>query len=276
MRFDKFQALGNDFLLLDGDRLDHSTDWGAVARLLCDRHYGAGADGIVVVFSEGGQADWRTRIFNADGGEAEVSGNGTRCVAAWLALNGRWSAGQEWLTVSTLAGNKRVRRVGELYEMEVGVPRLAAREIPFADRMDRVIRYPLDLDGTRLEITATSMGNPHCSVFVEDVESVDLRGLGSRLETHPLFPERTNVEFIQPVSNDHVRVAFWERGVGETQSSGTGASAACVASVLNDLTARRVRVETPAGDLEVEWRDTDDVVLLTGPAVPVYEGRLIV
>jgi diaminopimelate epimerase len=137
-----------------------------------------------------------------------------------------------------------------------------------------VIGYEISLEGQKLEVTATSMGNPHCSVFVEDVSAVDFRSLGARLEVHPLFPERTNVEFIQPLSEDRIRVVFWERGVGETQSSGTGASAACVASVLNGRAGRRVTVETPAGELLVDWRESDDVVLLTGPAVFVYQGRL--
>jgi diaminopimelate epimerase len=246
-----------------------------MARDLCDRHYGVGADGLIVVFAA--ERGVGTRIFNADGGEAEVSGNGTRCVAAWLAFNGRWESEVEWLSIQTLAGEKRVRRRDGLFEMEVGVPRLSSDAIPIATaaRLETVIGYPVELNGRRFEITATSMGNPHCSVFVDDTSRIDFRGIGAELERHELFPERTNVEFIRPVSRDRLRVVFWERGVGETQSSGTGASAACVAAVLNGLANRKVDVETPAGDLQVEWRETDGVVVLTGPAEPVCKGRTL-
>lgn len=274
MRFMKLQALRNDFLVVETEELGAEADLAETARRLCDRHTGAGADGMIVVRFDAHGADCATRIFNADGSEAEVSGNGTRCVAAWLEHGGRWPAGSDGVAILTGAGLKRVRRAGGFYEMEMGAPGLASSEVPMRVRepLDRVVGYPLEVGGRTLVVTATSMGNPHCSVLLDDLGSVDFRELGASIERHELFPERTNVEFVECVDAARVRVLFWERGVGETMSSGTGAAAAAVAAVLNGRVGRRVTVETPAGELSVRWREEDGVVLLTGPAEPVFAG----
>lgn len=277
MEFMKLQALGNDFLLIEGSAAGPAAGYGSLAVRLCDRHFGAGADGVVVVSqaAPGSGADASTRIFNADGGEAEVSGNGTRCVAAYLRATGRWAADAGPIRIGTAAGVKTVRLAGDgSYETEMGAPRLASAEVPAAvdPPLERVVGHELALGDERLVVTVTSIGNPHCTTFVDDVEAVDWRRLGPLVERHPLFPKRTNVEFVQVLGPDRIRVRFWERGAGETLSSGTGASAATVASVLNGLTNRSVAVETPAGELRVRWREEDDLVLLAGPAEPVYSG----
>jgi diaminopimelate epimerase len=281
MRFWKLQALGNDFLIVERAEVADAADLGALARRLCDRHYGAGADGMVLVTPFGdGAADVASRIFNADGGEAEVSGNGTRCVAAWVDATGRWPAGRDDLRVATAAGTKRVRLVerGErawLFEMDMGSPRFAPAEVPMRldEELDRVVAHPLEVEGATHRVTALSVGNPHCSLLVDDLEAVDVRALGPAIEHHAAFPERTNVEFVEPVAADRVRVHFWERGVGETLSSGTGASAAAVAAVVAGRVTSPVTVETAAGALRVAWGGPEEPVLVTGPVETVFEGR---
>jgi diaminopimelate epimerase len=275
MNFAKLQACGNDFLVAVSADLPAGVEPGRVAARLCDRHYGAGADGVTLVTRTA--AGWASRIFNADGSEAEVSGNGTRCVAAWLDRAGHWPADAEHVDIATAAGVKRVRRAGGagLYEMEMGVPRLASGEVPMAidPPVERVVGYPVVVDGVEHAVTAVSVGNPHCSILLDDLDAVDFRAVGALLERHALFPERVNVEFVQVLAPDRIRARFWERGVGETLSSGTGSCAAAVASALSGRSGRSVEVETPAGPLRVTWREADGVLLLTGPAQWLYTGR---
>jgi diaminopimelate epimerase len=280
MLFHKFQALGNDFLIVrESDLRAVTDDFEAFARRICDRHFGAGADGVELLLETPrvAGADFEVRLFNADGGETPISGNGTRCVAAYLYLVEKWNKPE--VCIATGAGVKTVKPVGRrgagsVFETEMGAPRFASDEIPVAlpARLERVIRQPLDVDGVRIEFTATSMGNPHCSVFVGDFESVDWRAVGAKIETHAAFPERTNVEFIRVIDRDEIEVRFWERGCGETLASGTGACGAALAAMINDLTERKVKVITAAGELLVEWR-VDGAVVQTGEARAVYRGE---
>jgi len=279
MLFHKFQALGNDFLIArEADLRAVTGDFEAFARLVCDRHFGAGADGLEVLI-EGPHApgaDFGVRLFNADGGETPISGNGTRCVAAYLYLVEGWA--EPRVSIETGAGVKEVtliEREGRrcVFETEMGAPRLASEEIPvrLAEPAARVIRQPIEAAGRALEFTAVSLGNPHCSLFVEEFGALDWRRLGAALERHPLFPERTNVEFVRVLGPAEIEARFWERGVGETLASGTGACGAALAAMLNGLTGRRVRVRTEAGSLLVEWR-ADGTVVQTGEARAVYRG----
>jgi diaminopimelate epimerase len=277
MRFYKFQALGNDFLIMrENDLRAVTDDFGAFARVICDRRFGAGADGLEVL-SESSEADFAIRLFNADGGETPISGNGTRCVAAYLYLIENWR--KSTLRIATGAGVKGLTLIERdggrfVFETELGAARLRSAEIPvlLPQPLERVIRQPLEVNGKQIEFTATSMGNPHCSLFVKDFNELDWRALGAALETHPIFPERTNVEFIRVPNRNEIEVRFWERGVGETLASGTGACGAALAAMLNDLTERRVNVLTAAGKLIVEWR-ADGTVLQTGEACAVYRGE---
>jgi diaminopimelate epimerase len=283
MLFHKFQALGNDFVIVRESALRAITDdFGVFSKQICDRHFGAGADGVEVLLDSPRAAgvDFEVRLFNADGGESPISGNGTRCVAAYLYLVEKWG-GQE-VRIATGAGVKILKPVdrGDLigprmvFEAEMGAPRFASEEIPvvMATRLDRVIGQKLDVNGQSVKFTATSMGNPHCSVFVDDFESVDWRAIGSKIETHAAFPERTNVEFIRVINRDEIEVRFWERGVGETLASGTGACGAALAAMINDLAAAKVKVITAAGALIVEWRG-DGMIVQTGEASIVYRGE---
>jgi len=278
MEFTKLQGMGNDFLVTLIDDLPEAIGGGELARQICDRHFGAGADGLVVgERCPDANADFRSRIFNADGGEAEVSGNGTRCLAAYLYHSGLWARPE--IRIETAAGVKNgrlVSNVGLHYEFEfnMGKPIMASREIPvnIDPPVDRVVDYGLKAANKNYEVTCVSLGNPHCSVFLENVSDDDLAEIGTLIECHGLFPRRTNVEFVQVISANEIAVRFWERGVGRTNSSGTGSCAAAVASALLGLTGRAVTVRTAGGDLAVRWSG-DDMVYLTGAAEVVYEGR---
>jgi diaminopimelate epimerase len=281
MKFTKLQALGNDFLVVASSEVPASADRAALAVRLCDRHFGAGADGVVFASpAPGVDVDVVSRIYNADGGEAEVSGNGTRCLAAWLDATGAWPVDRDELRIGTAAGTKRVRRAGQqgsqmLYEADMGSPRFVSAAIPM--RLDppaaSVVDYPLDVAGSKLAITALSMGNPHCTVLVASLGDVDVSGLGAAIERHDAFPERVNVEFATVLAPDRLRVLFWERGVGATLSSGTGSCAAVVAASLSGRCNRAVDVETLAGVLRVVWDADDGRVRLTGPSELLYEAR---
>ncbi|MBI3950935.1 MAG: diaminopimelate epimerase [Acidobacteria bacterium] len=279
MHFYKFQASGNDFLVIEEQHLPATPSLDLVAERLCDRHYGAGADGLLVVraLEEHDEADFQMRVFNADGSEAEMSGNGIRCAAAYLYYTGQWT--DATMSIATKAGVRRLRRLREqgqtiYFEVEMGRPKLASNEIPMSlePPLPRVLKLPLRVGEDVFHITACSMGNPHCSLILRDIDSIDFTEIGARIENHSIFPERTNVEFVKVMSRDRLMVLFWERGVGETLSSGTGACAAAVAAMLNGLVDRKVQVLTRAGELSVHWRD-DGVVVLVGPVEVVYRGE---
>ena len=299
MRFVKFHGYGNDYLVFEGVELGaagwrESFDFERFAtgdafpefvRRICDRHFGAGSDGIAVVErldeGEGGAADFRLRIFNPDGGEAAMSGNGSRCAASYLHFEGLWSA--EELRFETRAGVKRYvlrELMGEgkfRFEAEIGKPRFDSASIPMQtpspSPLEEVRDFQLALPGGEsLEVTALQMCNPNCCTFVEDFETSDWRAHGRAVESHTLFPERTNVEFIKVLDRENIEARVWERGAGETLSSGTGACAAAVASMIGGHTERRVRVKMPGGVLEVFWRE-DGEVLLTGESEVVYRGE---
>jgi len=278
IRFTKLQGIGNDFLIIQTDQVETLTEAPRLAREMCQRNYGAGADGIVFVAkTDSEQAEFSSRIFNADGSEAEISGNGTRCLAAYLYHSRQWS--EPVVRIATVAGIKTGRLIAREgirfeFEFEMGQPRFSSESLPMAldVALDRVVRYPLRIGGDILEVTCTSMGNPHCTLFVSDLEAVDIEELGPLIEDHPVFPNRTNVEFARVVSQDEIEVMFWERGVGRTLSSGTGSCGAAIAAALNNLTGRSVRVVTSGGALRVDWRE-DNSVALTASAEVIYEGR---
>ena len=294
MRFVKFHGYGNDYLVFEaaqlagvGFRLGGFERFGSdepfieFVRRVCDRHFGAGSDGIAVVepLGEGAEADFRLRIFNPDGGEAAMSGNGSRCAAAYLHFSGLWA--EDVLRFTTRAGIKRYTLRGRpapgafRFEAEIGRPRFDSASVPVltAEPLAEVRDYPLALPGGEtVPVTALQMCNPNCCAFVNDLERTDWRRLGRTIESHPAFPERTNVEFIQVVDRRNIEARVWERGVGETLSSGTGACAAAVASMIGGYTDRSVRVSMPGGLLEVLWRE-DGEVLLTGTANVVYQGE---
>lgn len=272
MRFIKMHGLGNDFVITVSESI--ASDPGALARRVCNRHFGVGADGLVfIVPSE--TADFRMRVFNPDGSEAEMCGNAIRCVAKYAFESGMVDRTE--LRVETGAGlilPRLLMEAGRVKQVEVnmGKPLLDRNQIPMQGQPGSVISEPLDVAGVIYRITAVSLGNPHCVIFVPDVSAADVSKIGPVIEKHPAFPRRTNVEFVQVVDAENARVRVWERGAGETLACGTGACAAAVAGVLNGLTGRRVLVSLPGGELSIFWSE-NGYVYMTGPAVQVFTGQ---
>ncbi|HEY8203479.1 MAG TPA: diaminopimelate epimerase [Pyrinomonadaceae bacterium] len=277
MRFTKFHGYGNDYLVLEAEQLEEVTDLGSFAHRICKRHYGAGADGIAVVNSAtDGNTDFNVRIFNPDGSEAGMSGNGTRCAAAYLFFHELWK--NDELRLQTRNGLKRYQLLSRsagsfLFRSELGEPKFDAGSIPMNldEPLEPVINHPLIVGNETLNVTALQMGNPNCCIFVDEFYELDWRRLGPLIEKHPQFPERTNVIFVRVRNRANIEERIWERGVGETESSGTCSCAAVVASVINGKTDRVVDVHAPGGIIPIEWRDDGEVVL-TGRAEVVYNG----
>jgi diaminopimelate epimerase len=278
MRSTKVHGLGNDFLVASPGGMTDPAAAGDLARRICDRHTGVGADGLIFLSPEKGDpARAGFRIFNADGSEAEISGNGLRCAAAFLASSG--SVTSPKILFRTAAGERPSEVLssrGPLFEVRIGLgaPRLNSKDIPFDDGQvyERVVDYPLSVIRGTFPVTCVSMGNPHCGLFFDALPSPgEWRVIGAEIESHPFFPNRTNVEFIRVVGRDEIEVRFWERGVGETLASGTGSAAAAVASILKGLVDRSVKVRTAMGSLKMEWPEGGEV-LQTGPAEVVFSG----
>lgn len=272
--FTKWQGCGNDFILMD-DRMEGIANPRDLAVRLCDRHYGIGADGLILVLPSG-QADFRMRIFNTDGSEAEMCGNGIRCFAR---LVYEWGfTNKTVFTVETGAGVLRpalILAAGKVQAVRVdmGEPVLEAEEIPVTGfGRERVINRPITVLGQTYDVTCVSMGNPHCVVFVEDLAALDLGRIGSAFETHAWFPRRVNTEFVTVRDRTHLRMRVWERGAAVTLACGTGACATIVAAVLNQKAERQAEIELDGGVLHVEWAE-DNHVYMTGPAELVFTGE---
>jgi diaminopimelate epimerase len=279
MEFAKLHGLGNDFLVIRvGDAGGVQRTLSSLSTALCHRHLGVGADGVVYYQPTIGdpEADVSALIFNADGSRAEMSGNGLRCLVAYLCLSGQHQAAE--LRVRTVAGVKTLtlkERSGKVltFETSMGCPITEPERIPMrpGPASGPVIDWPLTVGIDTVSITASSMGNPHCSTFWPDVAKAPLDTLGPLLERHSAFPNRTNVEFIQVIEPHRIRVRFWERGVGHTMCSGTGSSGAAVASILRKEAVSPVTVETELGSLLVRW-DPPGELYLTGPAEFICSG----
>jgi diaminopimelate epimerase len=278
--FVKFHGFGNDYIVIESKDVAAVADLGAFARRICDRHYGAGADGIAVVSpSEDQAADFNVRIFNPDGSEASLSGNGTRCAAAYLYYRQLWS--NERLRLSTRAGIKLyIRREHKppgqyVFDSELGQPQFDSASIPMLTNgpREKVVDYELNVDGEVFKVTALQMGNPNCCIFVDDFDQLDWRRIGKSLEHHSQFPERTNVVFVRVDDRNTLSLRIWERGVGETTASGTCSCAAAVAAMVQGKTERSVDVLMPGGRAEIHWREDDDEVVITGTAEVIYAGE---
>ncbi len=272
--FAKFHGLGNDFIVVRREGIRSSLT--ELARAICRRSTGIGADGLLVLCRpKHRKHSVRVRFFNADGSEAEMSGNGIRCAAAYILLN---NLGRSPLKIETTASVKTLRLTKSesrrwSFRVGMGKPILRPARIPFKGARGNkpVVGYSLHTHCGALPITVTSMGNPHCSVFVSDFATIDWLKLGCEIESSGLFPNRTNVEFVKVLSRKAIEVRFWERGVGATMSSGTGSCAAAVASILNRRTGRAVRVNTQGGPLEILWPAGREVTLV-GPAELIAQG----
>jgi diaminopimelate epimerase len=272
LSFTKMQGLGNDFVVIDAVRQPVSLG-AEQLRVLADRRFGVGCDQIL--FAEKptqANADFRYRIFNADGGEVEQCGNGVRCLARFLTEQGL-TAKRE-LVIQTLAGDTRVLLGdGDEIRVDMGPPQLEPAHIPF-EAPQRQAVYELDLGGESVALGVVSMGNPHAVMVVNQLENAPVARLGPYIETHPRFPRRVNVGFMQILDAGHIRLRVFERGVGETLACGTGACAAVVAGRLQQRLDERVRVDLPGGTMHIEWAGEGEPVWMTGPAVTVFQGQI--
>lgn len=263
MRFTKMHGLGNDYIYLNG-LMEKEQDWGALAKVVSPSHTGIGSDGVIVILPSE-KADFRMRMFNADGSEGEMCGNGIRCVGKYVYDKGLTK--KENLTVETLAGvktlnlsvkNGRVQAV----QVDMGAPVIG-------DHLCLKLKNGLDISGMNV-----SMGNPHFVVFVQNVAAFDVKGIGSEIEIRSEFPNRTNVEFVEVVNNHCLKMRVWERGSGETMACGTGACASVVAAITEKYCQDFARVELLGGCLDISWLAEKKSVLMTGPATTVFEGRV--
>ena len=270
LRFTKMHGLGNDFVVIDGINQTVALDPARIRRL-ADRHLGIGCDQVLLVEASGrADADFRYRIFNADGSEVEQCGNGARCFARFV--RDRGLTDKDDLRVATAAGLLRLQiRPDGWVAVDMGQPRLEPADIPFY-ATERAQLYPIAADGMDMEIGVVSMGNPHAVLAVENVDRAPVAHLGPLLERHGRFPKRTNVGFMQIVAPDHIRLRVFERGAGETLACGSGACAAAVVGRLWGLLWPNVRVELPGGELTVHWAGEGESVTMIGPAETVFEG----
>ena len=281
MRFTKMQGIGNDYIYLDCKEKMISDPVG-LARRMSDRHFGVGSDGLVLILPSD-RADFRMRMFNADGSEAEMCGNASRCVGKYVYDRGLTDRTE--ITLETGSGIKTLRMHPEegkiaSVTVDMGAPALRPEEIPvllekagLSRTADLAQRIPLEIGGRCFEATCVSMGNPHCVVFQEEVDRWEIEKWGPLFEHHPAFPQRTNTEFAKVLDRTHIRMRVWERGSGETMACGTGACATLVAAAMNGLTGRKAELLLNGGKLTIEWNEESGHVLMTGPAEFVFDGE---
>ena len=277
MKITKIHSLGNDFLIIDEGDTPDLKEKEALARHICARHTGVGADGLLLISIQDKKKGLvNFRIFNADGTEPEVSGNGLRCAATYLYYAKKIES--ERIVFSTNVGSRECEFIERKHnqfklKIEMGIPRFRSQDIPFddGDSHEKIVDYPLSIGQEVFPITLVSIGNPHCDIFFDRFPArIEWHQLGYEIEFHPFFPKRINIEFIRVLNRNEIEVLFWERGVGETLSSGSGSCAAAVASILKNLTDRKVNVKTSMGSLDVEWGE--EKVYQTGPAQVVFQG----
>ncbi|MCX4316353.1 MAG: diaminopimelate epimerase [Lachnospiraceae bacterium] len=276
MRFTKMHGCGNDYIYVDAakEMIEHPSD---LAIRLSDRHFGIGSDGLILICPSG-QADFRMRMYNADGSEAEMCGNGIRCVAKYVYDKGLTD--KTSISIETGAGVKQLtlhpgaNGLIQTVTVDMGTPILDPAQIPVC--LDHVINQPIQVAGREYRITCVSMGNPHAVVFLEDTDlaSFPIEQIGPQFECHPCFPKRTNTEFIQLISRNEIRMRVWERGSGETLACGTGTCASVMAGILNQKTDDRVLVHLLGGDLEIFYDRESGHIQMTGPATTVFEGEI--
>lgn len=277
LNFTKYHGLGNDFILIDNRHQSQPIITPEQAIKMCDRHFGIGADGVIFALPSQENSLYTMRIFNSDGSEPEMCGNGIRCLAKFITeLEGQEKKGQIY-PIHTLAGiiTTKIEENGQV-KVDMGKPELLAQNIPttLAAAGEKVINLPLTVLNQEWLVTCVSMGNPHCITFVKDVAAIDLENIGSMFEHHPAFPKKINMEFVEVVNRNYLKMRVWERGAGITLACGTGACASLVATVLNGLGDRQATVELPGGCLQIEWSEIGDRLYMTGEATKVFTGEL--
>ena len=272
-KFSKMHGAGNDYIYVNcfEEKVENINE---TAKAVSDRHFGIGSDGLVLICPSD-VADFRMDMYNSDGSQAEMCGNATRCVGKYVYDRGLTDKTQ--ITLETLAGIKILDlnvKDGEVQTVcvNMGSPELVPKNIPIDSNLDRFISEDVEVDGKVYKVTGVSMGNPHAVTFIDDTDSLEIEKIGPKFETHKLFPKKINTEFAQIVDRNTIKMRVWERGSGETMACGTGASATLVAAVLNGLCDRKVRIQLLGGTLEIEWRESDNHVYMTGPARFSFDG----
>ncbi len=276
LKFTKMHGLGNDYVYMDCTKSGEPEDAISLACFVSNRHFGVGSDGLILI-CKSNTCDFKMRMFNADGTEAEMCGNGIRCVGKFVYDKGLTSKTE--ITVETLAGVKNlklqvVEGKVETVEVDMGEPILEAEHIPVISKEYPVKNLKLQAEGKEFTFTCVSVGNPHAITIVDNVDSFEVEKYGKKLEVDPHFPEKANIEFVQIVDKNTIKMRVWERGSGETFACGTGASAVAVACNLNGLTGEDVTVKLLGGDLQIKWNKENNHIYMTGPAVTVFEGEL--
>jgi diaminopimelate epimerase len=274
MKFTKMEGLGNDYVYVNCFQ-EHIDNPSQMALKVSDRHFGIGSDGLILI-KPSDKADFCMDMYNADGTQSEMCGNGIRCVGKYVYDYGLTS--KTSISVETLAGIKYLDLQVEngkvaLVTVNMGAPELVPAKIPVKSEKEILIREPIEVKGKTYEMTCVSMGNPHCVVFVEDTAAFPLEEVGPEFEKHPVFPNRVNAEFIQILDRKTVNMRVWERGTGETLACGTGACASTVACILNGLTEEEITLHLLGGDLKVRWDREENLVYMTGPATVVFDGE---
>lgn len=276
MKFTKMQGCGNDYIYVNG-MTEVVENKAQAVPAFSDRHFGIGGDGVIFV-NKGEKADFEMEMYNADGSRSQMCGNGIRCVGKFVYDKGLTD--QKEITVEsfgavkylslTVGADNKVTKV----KVDMDEPELQATKVPVKCENEQAVKMPVTINGRTYETTCVSMGNPHAVIFVDEITDDMVWVDGKALEVHPCFPERANIEFVQVLSPNHIKMRVWERGSGETFACGTGSCACVVAGVLNGLTERNVTVSLLGGDLEIEWREENNRVYMTGPAVTVFEGEI--
>ena len=276
LQFTKMHGLGNDYVYMDAinQKIENRSE---LAKFVSDRHFGIGSDGLILICPSE-KADFRMQMFNQDGSEAEMCGNGIRCVGKFVYDKGLTN--KETITVETLAGIKTLVMTAkngkiETAKVDMGEPILEPEKIPVISNENPVKNLKLEVDDKNFTFTCVSMGNPHAVTFIkEDVNKFDICKYGAKLEVNKAFPKKANIEFINVIDDKTLNMRVWERGAGETLACGTGACAVTVAAILNGYTKRAVTVHLLGGDLKIEWNKNDNHVYMTGPATTVFEGKI--
>ncbi len=275
MKFTKMQGIGNDYVYVNclEEKVDHPEE---LAKLVSDRHFGIGSDGLILI-KPSEVADFEMAMYNADGSRGEMCGNGIRCVAKYVYDRGLTD--KTHISIETLAGIKYLELTvekGQVSQVRVdmGEPELLAEKIPVISQQEKVIDVPITAGEKGYRMTCVSMGNPHCVVFMEDVEHLEIEKIGPLFENHELFPKRINTEFVKVIDRKTLQMRVWERGSGETLACGTGACATAVAAMLNGFCEEEVQIHLLGGDLTIEWNKESNHVFMTGPAEIVFDGEI--
>lgn len=274
MKFTKMHGLGNDYIYINAitETVDNPEQ---LAVQMSKKHYGIGADGLILI-RQSDIADFMMDMYNADGTRAEMCGNGIRCVAKYVYDNKLTEKTE--ILIETLSGVKRLflevdDEIVKMVTVDMGKPELLSTKIPAISDKEIIKNEKIEIDGEIYHITCVSMGNPHTVIFVDDIRDVKLEEIGPKIETHPMFPKKTNVEFVEVITNNIIRMRVWERGTGITLACGTGACASVVASIMNDYTDRRVDVVLDGGILTVDWHEFNNIISMRGPTETVFEGN---